>query len=111
MTAPRHPARAVCLRFCLALGFALALVSSALDAPVAQAAQETVLSAAQLAALADQQRIDRETEAFDSPLLIRLRARVSPTWPGPRGAAPFTERRTCPALTPVGQAALVPPFC
>ena len=111
MTAPRHPAPVVSFRSCLALGYALLLVSTALDAPLAQAAEDTTLDAVQLAALADQQRIDRETGAFDSPLLIRLRARVSPSWPGPRGAPPFTERRTCPALRQVGQFAFVPAFC
>ena len=111
MTAPRHTAPVVSFRSCLALCTAVVLVSTALDAPVARAAGDAPLNSVQLAALAGQQRIDRETGAFDSPLLIRLRARVSPSWPGPRGAPPFTERRTCPALTPVGQLAFVPPFC
>jgi hypothetical protein len=111
MTAPRHTARIVSLRSCRVLCCALLLVSTAFGAPVAQAAEGTALDAVQLAALADQQRIDRETRAFDSPLLIRLRAGIAPTWPGPRGAPPFTERRTCPALTPRANFALVPPFC
>ncbi len=111
MTAPRHTAHVVSFRSCLTLCTALLLVSTSLNAPVAQAAEDTTLNSAQLSTLADQQRIDRETGAFDSPLLIRLRARVSPNWPGPRGAPPFTERRTCPVLRPVENFAFVPPFC
>lgn len=95
MTAPRHTAGIVSLRF---LCTALVLVSASLDAPVAQAAGDAPLGSAQLSALAGQQRIDRETGAFNSPLLIRLRARVSPSWPGPRGAPLVTERRNCPVI-------------
>lgn len=98
MTAPHHTARVVSFRSCRALCYALLLVSTSLNAPVVQAAGDAPLDAAQLAALAGQQRIDRETGAFDSPLLIRLRARVSPSWPGPRGAPPVTERRNCPVI-------------
>jgi hypothetical protein len=58
-------------------------------------------SAVQLAALADHQRLDQETGAFNSQLVIRMRARVSPSWPGPRGASPVTERRNCPVFVEI----------
>jgi len=44
------------------------------------------------------ERIDRATGAFDLPLLIRLRAGVTPAWPGPLGAQPVTEHQFCPRI-------------
>ena len=110
MTSPRHSAPVLSRRSRLALCCALLLVSALLGAAAARAAEDTALDAAQLAALAEQQRIDLATGAFDSPLLIRLRARVSPNWPGPRGAAPVTERRNCPVIR-TGAGDFVPAFC
>ena len=48
--------------------------------------------------LAEHQRIDESLGAFDDPLLVRMRTRVPPTWQGPRGEPPVTERRNCPRI-------------
>ena len=73
-----------------------------------------VVTDAQIDLLEDQTRVDQQTGAFNSPLLIRLRARVSPSWPGPRGAPTITERRICPFI-PDGVGGLgddtAPGFC
>jgi hypothetical protein len=98
MTTQRHNAFPITFRFCLTFGCALLLVSFLVATPMAEAATDTPLDAEQLAALDEQQRIDQETGAFASPLLIRLRARVSPSWPGPRGEPPVTERSHCPVI-------------
>lgn len=50
------------------------------------------------AGLKESQRIDRSLRAFDDPVLVRMRTRVPPSWRGPRGAPPFTERRVCPTF-------------
>jgi hypothetical protein len=114
MTALDQTTRARSFRFCQAVCCALLLVSTSLTAHVVQAADDTPLTGVQLAVLVDQQRIDREMGAFNSPLLIRMRARVSPTWPGPRGLPLVTERRICP-LIPEGVGGLgsdtAPGFC
>jgi hypothetical protein len=114
MTTHRQTTRTHRFRTCRYFCCALLLVSTSLTTPVVHAAEGAPLDSVQLAALADQQLIDREMGAFNSPLLIRMRARVSPTWPGPRGLPLVTERRTCP-LIPEGVGGLgadtAPGFC
>lgn len=70
--------------------------------------------------LALHQQIDESLGAFDDPLLVRMRTRVPPTWRGPRGEPPVTERRNCPRfLLDPGRAGagpgppgfVVPGFC
>lgn len=58
--------------------------------------------------LAEHQQIDESLGAFDVPVIVRMRTRVPPSWPGPRGEPPVTERRNCPGFLfePGG---LVPP--
>ncbi len=46
--------------------------------------------------LALHQQIDESLGAFDDPLIVRMRTRVPPSWQGPRGEPPVTERRNCP---------------
>jgi len=80
---------------------ALALLGSfVLYAPDLLAADNEPSAARLVAELVEQQRIDQAMGAFNLPVLIRLRASVSPTWPGPRGLPPFTQRTNCPE--PVG---------
>lgn len=70
--------------------------------------------------LALHQQIDESLGAFDDPLLVRMRTRVPPSWQGPRGEPPVTERRNCPSflLSPdrgatgmPGPVVVVPGFC
>ncbi|RCX28099.1 hypothetical protein [Thioalbus denitrificans] len=108
MTAASPTPSALPTRFLRVLCCGLLLAS----ASVATAAEGDSPDAGQTAAPAEQQRIDRETGAFESPLLIRMRARVSPNWPGPRGTPPATERRHCPVIPgPAGTPGTVPDFC
>ncbi len=55
-------------------------------------------------------RIDRIMGALDDPTLRRAQARVAPDWRGPRGAPPFTERRSCPTIDVSGSDLSLPPF-
>ncbi len=84
---------------------ALAVVLSAAAAQQPWAAESE-------AGLKESQRIDRTLRAFDDPVLVRMRTRVPPSWRGPRGAPPFTERRVCPpAFNTQTQQFVTPDFC
>lgn len=76
-------------RLLMAATALLVVLSS--TAPVQPSAAEP-----ERAGLKESQRIDRTLRAFDDPFLVRMRTRVPPSWRGPRGAPPFTERRVCP---------------
>ena len=69
--------------------------------------------------LSENVRIDKILGAFDDPVVVRLRTRVPPSWRGPRGEPPFTERRDCPSFVlpgtgfpfPVPPVVITPEFC